>query len=251
MSEIDRRRFLQTGAVASGALGAAWVAPSVLGSSSAFAATSPSTCPSDTSLAFVAGKANGPGGYPTGNGNGISATAASNNGWTFAQASMTGNDALGVFANYHAPPPGVPQFVVERNPSTSNISGATVTYTHTLGPLATTTTYTFTSQIYSVLTNQYTQLLDVQILNAAGTTVVATLGRYRTDSSSTANNAAYSLLAANTWSTKTWTLNPNTAATYQIRFQFTFTAAGQSANTGTNNGVGDDIAITAPTVACA
>lgn len=249
---------MQTGVVASGALGAAWVAPSVLGSSSAFAATSPSTCPPDTSLAFVAGKANGPGGYPTGNGNGVSGNATNNNGWEFTQANMTGTDALGVFAAYHAPPPNVPQFVVERNPSTTNIGTAKVTYTHTLGPLATTTTYTFSSQIIGVKTNQYTELLDVQILDASNN-VVATLGRYRTDSSTTTNNATYTLLPSSgtpqnpiaIWTPYSWTFTPGTAGTYKIRFSFTFTAAGSGANTGGNNGVGDDIAITAPTVACA
>lgn len=250
MNSIDRRSFLQKAGLASAGAGAVWVAPSVLGSTSAFAASSPATCPTNASLAFVAGKATtSPPGWPTGDGNGINTNAVANNGWAFTAASMSGDHALGVFAGYHAPPPNVPQFVVERNPSTTNISSAKVTYTHTLGPLSTTTAYTFSSQIFSVLTNQYTQLLDVQILNSAGT-VVATLGRYRTDSSTPANNSAYTLLPS-AWTTYSWNFTPATAGTYQFRFSFAFTTAGSGANTGNNNGAGDDIAVTAPTVVCA
>ena len=245
---LDRRQLIKSAAAAGAATGAVWVAPSVLGSSSAFAASSPGTCPSDVSLAFVAGKTVTP--YPTGNGNGIDSNSANNNGWVVTQTRMSGTDALGVFTNYHAPPPNVPQFVVEKNPNTSYISTANVTYTHSLGPLSTATTYTFTSQIFSVDSNQYTQLLDVQILNSGGT-VVATLGRYRTDSSTATNNTNYSLLSASTWGSYGWTFHPGTAGVYQIRFLFSFTAAGTGANTGSNNGVGDDIAITAPTVTCA
>lgn len=242
-SDVDRRRFLQTTGVAAAATGAAWVAPSVLGTSSAFAAGS--NCPQNSTLAFVSGMTVTP--YPTGNGNGISGTPANNNGWAFAQANMTGTDALGVFANYHAPPPNVPQFVVERNPNTGSLSGASVTYTHALGTLSSTTTYTFSSQTFSVKTNQYTQLLQVQILNAGGT-VVSTLGSYRTDSSN--SHDSYSLLSTS-WTTQTWNFKPSSTATYQFRFTFTFDTPGTGADTGGNNGVGDDIAVTAPTVTCA
>lgn len=251
MSDIDRRRFIRQAGVASAAAGAVWAAPTVLGTSTAFADTSPGTCPPSESLAFVPGAPN-PGGseWPTGDGNGVSANPGGNNGWVFTQAGLAGTDALGVFTSYHPGP--VPQFVVERNPSTSNIGGAQVTYTHTLGPFWDQTTYTFASQIYSVRTNQYTQLLRVQILDAGGNPVQV-LGQYRTDTTNVAGT--WTPLTHASWGNYTWTFHPAVSATYQFQFQFIFSTGGAYVNGnntqgGTGNGVGDDIAVSAPTVAC-
>lgn len=253
---VNRRELLTRAAAAGAVTGAAWVTPSVLGSAAVFAAASPHTCPSDESLAFVAGKPTvNPPGWPSGYGNGVDGNPANNNGWVFTEAGLDGDDALGVFTGYHPGP--VPQFVVERNPRNTgtqnnpNVSGALVTYTHTLGPLWDATTYTFTSDIYSVDTNYYPQLLDVQILDSSDN-VVATLGRYRTDPTP-ANNGTHTMLTPDTWTTYSWTFNPATDGTYQIRFRFTFTnfATGGSNNNASNARVGDDIAVTAPTVTCA
>lgn len=247
MIDIDRRRFLRQAGVASAVAGAAWVAPTVSGSTNAFAATSPGTCPSSDDIAFVPGISGSTGGTGNvGNGYGVSSNPADNNGWVFTAAGMTGGDGLGVFSDFYTQVGTLPpQFAVQRNPATNNIGAAKVTYTHGLGPLSTATTYTFSSQIFSVNSNQYTQLLRVLILDT-NSNVVETLGQYRTDTTNA--SGSWTLLTNNTWVPYTWTFHPADAATYQISFEFTFTTGGSF---GGSNRVGDDIAVTSPAVSCA
>lgn len=238
---------MQKAGMATAATGAVWAAPSVLGSSLAFAGAS---CipPSATFMSFVSGAATpGSGTNNNGNGSGVNKTTpSSNNDWTFTAAGMTGSDKLGVFSGYG---PAPDRFVVERNPG-STLGSAKVTYTHSLGTLTAGRTYTFSFNTYIRTVNQYDEVMAVKILKSPSTPVMT--ATYTTQTSGTFPTGYIPLGSdgTNTTWTMVYTVPTGGTGTYSFQYVFTFTNLTPVVPPLTANGVADDIGVTAPTVTC-
>ena len=227
--QLDRRRFLRRAGVASGAAGALWVTPSVVGLDTTWAASGP--CGALPDLSFVAG---GTLANPTG----VDPNPANNNGWTYAATGMKAAGApgaLGVMASWGALSD---TFVVERDPLAPTTS-AQVTYSHSLGTLVAGRTYTFHFSIWDRRVNQYTQELQVEVISPTAT--VTTIASY-----ATGNPPAVTQLVDATTSNVAPTFTPPTGGVYTLEFVFTFPFSAAPLNA-----TGDDIGITAPVVTCA
>lgn len=224
MSTIDRRKFLtRTGGTAAVA-GAAWVAPSIVGTSVAWAA---GTCPGPPLNSF-----------PTSNG------ATNSNGWQrtiTAGTFETGNPFsgthgfLGIKPNYN----GVaPAFVCENDPSALTGGVATVTYSTTFTATAG-QTYQFSFNSFSITANPVTQsfrlLVDGQVLLQGDTDGGSGGGK--------------SFAGAQTWTTpNVLTYAPATSGTKSFVFEFSL----KTARTGDGKTTaGDDIGVSVPSVTCA
>ncbi len=221
MSTIDRRKFLtRTGGTAAVA-GVAWVAPSILGTSVAWAS---GTCP-DTGIQPFPTTA------PTTNSNGWNRTITAG---TFEPTNpFTGTHGyLGIKPNYN----GIqPAFVCENDPTALAGGVATVTYATTFAATAG-QTYQFTFSSFSVTANPVPQYFRLIVDNQV-------LMQGNTDGGS---GGGKSFTGAQTWTApNVLAYAPATSGTKTFVFEFSLKTARTSGSTA-----GDDIGVSQPTVIC-
>ena len=227
--QVDRRQFIQRAGVASAAVaGTAWVAPVVLDTNTAWAVGS---CPAPTM--------------------GLGTTTGAN-GWVLTAAGMVSNTA-GAGNSGNGGWLGVTQYpttgttnrmTVERDPITSALAGAIVTYDLAVA-LTSGNHYVFSYSTYVRNVNQYTQHLAVQVgTGGTGASFVlsSTLATYATQTT-----AGQTLLGPDqAVQTFTSTFVAPSTGTFIFRYRFTF----GTENENSANGVADDIGVTGPTVTC-
>ncbi len=239
MEQVDRRKFIQKAGVAgAAAAGTAWVAPVVLGTSSAWAWGS---CAATIST------------FPSTNAN------TNSSGWTRTVTAGTfttgnpfsgNNGLLGISPAYLGL--AAPVFLSEDDPTALTGGIATLTYATSIG-VTSGFFYRFTFKAVATAINAGAQILDVIVGGV-------TLGTYTTDSTSTLGGAGRTLIpngrpgaavpAGSNGSnqapaTYTVVYHATSSGTVQFVYQFTL-----NTNRNTANVPSDDIGVSSPTIEC-
>ena len=166
--QLDRRRFLRRAGVASGAAGALWVTPSVVGLDTTLGRVRPVR---GAARPVVRGRRHP--GQPhrcrsqPGQQQRLDLRRHRHEGRGGARRPR-GHGQLGGLSD---------TFVVERDPLAPT-TAAQVTYSHSLGTLVAGRTYTFNFSIWDRRVNQYTQELQVEVISPTAT--VTTIASYAT-----------------------------------------------------------------------